>query len=113
MNRFILLRQRCARRQSVALPSSRPRPGAALITVIALLLTAVVIATPVQGQEAVSPEMDAALKNLQSGRYNAAKDTLEELAEQGDPTAQYYFGYMHSQGVGVEKDLAKALELYR
>ncbi len=38
---------------------------------------------------------------------------LKKEALRGDPDAQYNLAYLYENGIGVEKDEAKALELYR
>ena len=37
---------------------------------------------------------------------------LESLAEENDPFAKYYLGVCYEKGLGVEKDIKKAFEMY-
>lgn len=45
-----------------------------------------------------------ALAAYQTGNYVEAVRLFRALAEQGDPEAQYYLGYMYEKGQGVPKD---------
>lgn len=45
--------------------------------------------------------------------YDKALEEFEPLAEQGNPTAQYYLARMYGHGQGVEKDFERSLELFR
>jgi len=45
--------------------------------------------------------------------YTAAAVWYQKAAEQGNARAQYNLGTLYEQGLGVEKDMLKALNLYR
>jgi tetratricopeptide (TPR) repeat protein len=47
------------------------------------------------------------------GDYAAALDILRPLAEDGEPTAEFYVGEMYRFGRGVKKDEAKAAAWYK
>jgi len=45
--------------------------------------------------------------------YQRAAHLFTNLANKNDPTAQYWLGHMTELGLGVKRDPAKAIELYR
>lgn len=47
------------------------------------------------------------------GDYATALDMMRPLAEDGDPTAQFYLGEMYRFGHGLKKDEAKAANWYK
>ena len=47
------------------------------------------------------------------GEYATALREFRPLAEQGDPRAQGYLGFMYSHGQGVPQDYAEAVKWYR
>ncbi len=50
---------------------------------------------------------------MQRGEYDIALEELEPLAEKGDAQAQYYLGYMHEKGLGVQLNYSLAWKWYR
>src|SRR3546814_9195627 len=58
-------------------------------------------------------DFDDALAALGRYDYPAAFQEFLPLAEDADPIAQYYVGYMHYYGYGVPKDYGKAYEWMR
>jgi len=48
----------------------------------------------------------------QKGAYDIALDELKPIAEQGNPAAQNYLGYMYAHGEGVRKDPKEAVKWY-
>jgi TPR repeat protein len=57
-------------------------------------------------------EFKEAYDLMEAGRYSECKPILESLSERGCHYATYNLGWMYKSGNGVQKDLAKALELY-
>ncbi len=54
-----------------------------------------------------------ALKGMAEQRKNVEKETLEELAEQGSPSAPFWLARCYEDGIGVEKDENEAVKWYR
>jgi hypothetical protein len=59
-------------------------------------------------------------QNLEDGEaaynkkeYHTAVDIFRKLAGRGNPQAQFYLGYMHEEGQGVDQDAQQALRLYK
>jgi TPR repeat protein len=46
-------------------------------------------------------------------RYDRAIDAIHQLAEQGNPTAQFHMGKLLTQGIGVPKDALQGHKWYR
>ncbi len=63
--------------------------------------------------ETFSPTMDDARKALGEGHYASAYFWYKELAEKGDAEAAYMLGRMYHQGMGINRDLPKALMWYQ
>src|SRR5690348_11776585 len=49
---------------------------------------------------------------VHKGDYAAAMAYWQPRANKGDPEAQYGFGYLYEQGLGVKQDFAAALKWY-
>lgn len=62
----------------------------------------------------IPPIADASFESgvaaFQQSDYHAAYEELHPLAEAGDPKAQYYIGFMHYSGKGVNQDSMEALK---
>ena len=58
-------------------------------------------------------EFDSAARALKTGDYSVAVPRLRMLASLGDGHAQYILGSMYATGVGVEKNDAEAIRLFR
>ena len=56
---------------------------------------------------------DEGLAAYKNREYATALAELRPAAEAGDPRAQHMLGFLYAQGRGVEKDIAKTLELWR
>lgn len=54
-----------------------------------------------------------AIQSFDRKEYKNAFAEFSYLAEEGDPTAVYYLGRMYNEGLGVDKDNIKALELFQ
>lgn len=65
--------------------------------------------TPVAAQDAAVVE---AFDLLLAGDYDGALAMVSPLAEAGDTDAQHLLGYLYENGLGVEKDLQHAVDLY-
>ncbi len=58
-------------------------------------------------------QLAAATKAYQVGDYNAAVPLFRDLANQGIGEAQFYFGFLNAQGLGLPQDYAVAAEWYK
>lgn len=58
------------------------------------------------------PEIARAVKLIRDRKYDEAMTILEPLAEKGDAAAQYHLGGMYLMAEGVERDGARAKELF-
>ena len=67
-------------------------------------------------RSSVNHEVKLAEENLDFSHYPLAQETWSELLEEraalGDPTAQFALGQLYQQGLGVNKDLKKAVDYY-
>lgn len=73
-----------------------------VILVIALVLSSIPPITEASFESGVAA--------FQKSDYQTAYEDLHPLAEAGDPKAQYYIGFMHYSGKGVNQDSAEALK---
>lgn len=70
-------------------------------TVITLsMLVILLLAGPVRAES-----LDEAVAALDSGRYQAARQSFENLARHGDADAQVLLGIMYSEGKGGQADI--------
>lgn len=59
-------------------------------------------------------DLEDALSFAQRGDYRTARRLLEPVAEQGNPEAQRYLGWIYEHGIGLlAKDHAEAVNWYR
>jgi TPR repeat protein len=58
-------------------------------------------------------DFETAVAAVSVGDYMTARREFESLAERGDPRGQNGLGVLYIQGWGVERDLAKAVDLFR
>jgi TPR repeat protein len=58
-------------------------------------------------------QMAQAEKDVKAGDYKAAVTLFEKLADNGNPLAQYWVAHMTELGLGMPRDPAKAVELYK
>jgi uncharacterized protein len=61
----------------------------------------------------VESDLSAADEARRKGDYTTAMTIWQPLADQGDPVAAYQIGVLHDQGLGVERDTARAIAWYR
>jgi len=54
-----------------------------------------------------------ARESFLAGKYTVAATLFEPLATKGNANAQYILGYMHYNGLGAEKNLDKAMQLFK
>lgn len=88
---------------------------------LALLFAAVFAGLAATGhadfqQELTDEQFDTlaiAVKAYQSGDYEAAAPLFERLAQEGVGEAQYYFGFLNTQGLGIPQDYEAAARWYR
>lgn len=57
--------------------------------------------------------LDASLDAWRAGEHARAIAAWQRLAEQGDPEATLFLGYIHRNGLGVARDDATAAHWYR
>ncbi|WP_435137526.1 tetratricopeptide repeat protein [Pseudopelagicola sp. nBUS_19] len=58
----------------------------------------------------LAQDFEEGLKAANSGDFATALQEWEQLAEQGNVTAQYYLGKMYRRGLGGVQDNAKAVK---
>ena len=58
-------------------------------------------------------QLDDAVTAARRGEYAVAAQLMSPLAEKGDASAQFNIGYMYAHGLGVQRDLASAVNWYR
>ena len=58
-------------------------------------------------------QMAQAEKDVKAGDYQAAVVLLDSLTKKNDPLAEYWIAHMSELGLGVPRDPAKAIELYK
>jgi TPR repeat protein len=105
-------------------PPKTPEPsfGVVIVANLALLLVAIVGAfigyfvhdwdlrlPPVAPQG----QLQLAEKAFQSGNNQVALELFTRIAEQNNPVAQYWLAHMSELGLGVPRDPARAIELYK
>ena len=78
----------------------------AIRIIMAALLVALASAT-------IAADFDAGVTAYDRGDYAVALREFRPLAEQGDARAQFYLGFMYSNGDGVPHDFAEAVAWYR
>ena len=57
-------------------------------------------------------DYDEGLAAFNAGNYLLALKELNPLAEKGNATAQYFYGFMYSRGLGVDRDYGVAASWY-
>lgn len=57
-------------------------------------------------------DVQVGLRALESGDYDAAVTNLTEGAMQGYAIAQFYLGLMYHQGIGIDVNFERAMQLY-
>src|SRR5262245_53427428 len=58
-------------------------------------------------------DLDSALAAFRGGDYATAIQLFRQFAERGNPSAQFYLGFMYANARGVPKNYAEALKWYR
>lgn len=58
-------------------------------------------------------QLAQAEKDVNAGDYQTAVNLFEKLAHKNNPLAQYWVAHMTELGLGVPRDPAKAIELYK
>ena len=98
-------------------PSQAPRPP--IRNILAYAAIGLLIGLVVQefrwrgGIMVPQGQMAQAEKELRTGDYKSAVASFEKLADNGNPFAQYWVAHMNELGLGVPRDPAKAIELYK
>jgi hypothetical protein len=75
-------------------------------------LTALLVLVALAGI-AVAEPLEDGVAAYDGGDYATAYRVLRPLADQGNPDAQCYLGYMYRKGLGVSQNYAEAIRLYR
>jgi TPR repeat protein len=65
------------------------------------------------GVVACSDDLQAGIDAYAAGDYRAAAPMIRPLGERGDAEAQYFFGTMYKDGLGLPEDDAQAVEWFR
>jgi TPR repeat protein len=98
-------------------PSQAPRPpitNLLVYAIIGLLIGLVAQEFRWRGSIMVpQSQMAQAEKDVKAGDYKAAVALFEKLADNNNPLAQYWVAHMSELGLGVPRDPAKAIELYK
>jgi len=74
---------------------------------VAITFVLIVLSLP------ASADYGSAVGAFERGDYETAFAEFKLLANQGDPNAQGYLGYMNAEGIGVPKDNKAALKWFR
>lgn len=64
------------------------------------------------GGAATADLIEDGIAAYQAREFEAAVGFWRPLAEQGDPVAQFYMGFLHGEGQGVEKDDTEAVRWF-
>lgn len=80
---------------------------------LAVLIACGLIAIAIVAVLVRNYEFDSAARALKTEDYSVAVPRLKALASLGDAHAQYVLGSMYATGVGVEKNDAEAIRLFR
>jgi TPR repeat protein len=96
-----------------ALPaSSRRAPGPMILLVIALLAFGAIGPSLAARAAAQDPDVRQGISAFNAGAFDTALQKLEPLAKAGNPEAAYWTGRMYEDGLGVKKDVDKAIDYY-
>jgi hypothetical protein len=79
-----------------------------IAALLVLLLPAVA-----QAQSQVEGELNRAKAAFQLKKYDEAAARFQKLAEAGNPVAQFFLGRMAATGLGMPKDLARAIHWWQ
>lgn len=85
--------------------------GAVVAVILAMSFTAQVAAGP--STNAVAPPVEDAVAALNKDDFTTALRLFRQLAEMGNPRAQFNLGFMYANGRGVPTDFAEAMKWYR
>jgi TPR repeat protein len=95
-------------------PASSPRFRIALVAIAGLLAGIIVqewrLRTPPPQSDG---NLQLAERAFQKGDDKAALTLFSKLADQNNPTAQYWLAHMTELGLGVPRDPQRAVELYK
>jgi TPR repeat protein len=95
----------------------RKSPWPPAPTILLVLITALVIGSIQEYRlRAVAPSqtsLEAAEHAFQTGNNQAALKLFGELANKNNPNAEYWLGHMNEIGLGIPRDVTKAIGLYK
>lgn len=72
----------------------------------------VVLSFPALAAEENAQAVARAFTHLVEGEFTEAKTIVAPLADAGDPEAQHLLGYLFENGLGVDVDVQRAVDLY-
>lgn len=84
----------------------------AVLFVAGVIGTAPTLAFEQEIDDIQSEQLEAATKAYQFGDYDLALEFFKPLADEGVAEAQFYYGFMHAQGLGVLQNYEIAAEWY-
>jgi hypothetical protein len=98
------------------LPATKqPWPPAA--TIFLVVITALVIGTlqeyRLRTAHPTQTNLDFAERAFQSGDNQTALKLFGQLANKNNPNAEYWLGHMSEIGLGMPRDVTKAIDLYK
>jgi len=106
-----------------ATPNPEPKPGKPsdgtapathrVLAALALIAFAAVVYSAGSRAETQNPGLQQGIAAFKAGAYDVAAETLRPLAKANDPDAAWWLAQMYEGGLGVKKDMAKALAWYR
>jgi TPR repeat protein len=99
-----------------SLPASKkPWPPAA--TIFLVVITALAIGTlqeyRLRTAHPTQTNLDFAERAFESGDNQTALKLFGELANKNNPNAEYWLGHMSEIGLGMPRDVTKAIDLYK
>lgn len=96
---------------------SRPTTASALLMFLSLLVLTAFLAASIAPAAARADTSDPAVAEgiyaFKAGAFSVALDKLKPKADSGDREAAYWLGQMYEDGLGVKRDLKKAVTYYR
>lgn len=99
-------------RRSASPATSRRAPGPMILLVIALLAFGAIGPSLAAHAAAQDPGVKQGISAFNAGAFDIAQQKLEPLAKAGNPEAAYWMGRMYEDGLGVKKDVNKAIDYY-
>jgi hypothetical protein len=86
--------------------------GPGILLILALLAFGVIGPSLGAHAAAKNPAVQEGVSAFNAGAFQIALQKLKPLAKAGNPEADYWMGRMYEDGLGVKKDVNKAIEYY-